>query len=90
MIASGYVKDQILPVDIMLVIYYFEVYLIVYYVHKVGLEIGGPTVSFSNIYNRCARCDGLNFFEFVGIEALKVAELINGNLAILGKNSLNI
>lgn len=90
LIARGYEKEQILPVEIMLEKYYDEVYHIEYYEHKVGLEIGGPTVSFSNIYNRCARCDGLNFFEFVGIEALKVAELINGNLAILGKNSLNI
>jgi len=61
LIARGYEKEQILPVEVILEKYYDEVYHIEYYEHKVGLEIGGPTVSFSNIYNRCARCDGLNF-----------------------------
>lgn len=61
LIEKGYEKEHILPIDSLLERYYDEIFHIEYYEQKVGLEIGGPTVSFSSIYNKCVRCDGLNF-----------------------------
>lgn len=61
LIKEGYKKEQILSVDILLEKYFDQMYHIECFDQKVGLEIGGPTIGFYNIYSKCAICDGVNF-----------------------------
>ncbi len=61
LVQKGYEKERILSIEVLLEKYYDKIYRIEYYEKKEGLEVGGPTMRFGNIYNKCARCDGLNF-----------------------------
>lgn len=57
----GYKENQIMLIDSLLDTYLDKVFLINKYIGKEGVEIGGPTDLFSNIYDKCISCDGVNF-----------------------------
>ncbi len=61
LIKKGYKKEQILLIDQLFEKYLDEVFDIQTFIGKTGLEIGGPTKLFFNIYKQCTICDNVNF-----------------------------
>lgn len=63
LIQKGYDEEKILLIDDFWKEYLDKVYYIEKYINKNGLEIGGPTELFYNIYDKCLSCDNVNFSE---------------------------
>lgn len=58
---NGYGKKNIFLIDRIIEQYLDDLYLIDKLQGKRGIEIGGPTDLFFNIYDKCAACDNVNF-----------------------------
>lgn len=60
LIEKGVAQNAIYTIDevITVGIYHNECYE-----KKAGVEIGGPSAIFKNVYKRCTKCDGINFSE---------------------------
>lgn len=61
LIKKGYRKKQILLIDWLYNSYLDDVLNIDLFTGKAGIEIGGPTGLFNNIYRKCLSCDNVNF-----------------------------
>lgn len=61
LIQEGYREEQILSVDVLLDKYFKKIYSIEKFDRKSGIEIGGPSRLFSNIYEVCSSCDNVNY-----------------------------
>lgn len=57
----GFRKEQIIPLDEIISQCMNLIFPEDIYHHKGGIEIGGPSFIFSNIYRICGKCDGVNF-----------------------------
>lgn len=63
LIQSGMRKDKIISLRHFLAPYIDQLFHTQLYQNKLGIEIGGPSEIFSNIYSVCKSCDGVNFSE---------------------------
>lgn len=61
LIKKGYDKEKIIVIDDIYGNYLDRAYFIERFIQKRGIEIGGPTELFRNIYNKCLMCDNVNF-----------------------------
>lgn len=61
LIQSGVRKDKIISLQHFLAPYIDQIFHTQLYNNKSGVEIGGPSEIFSNIYSVCKSCDGINF-----------------------------
>lgn len=61
LIKGGYEKESILLIDQLFKEYLDKIYMIDRIIGKAGIEIGGPTELFYNIYDKCSSCDNVNF-----------------------------
>lgn len=61
LIGKGYRKEQIILIDWLYESYLDDIFQINRFERKNGVEIGGPTGFFNNMYVRCQSCDNVNF-----------------------------
>lgn len=61
LIEEGIEKDQIILADRLYEYYFDKMYCIEKFKGKLGVEIGGPSYLFFNIYDKCRACDGVNY-----------------------------
>lgn len=61
LIQNGYEKERIFLIDKIIGQYLNKLYHIEKFRGKVGIEVGGPSDLFFNIYDNCRACDGVNF-----------------------------
>lgn len=61
LIQSGVQEDKIISLTCFLYTYTDRVFHTKFYQNQTGIEIGGPSTIFSNIYSVCEKCDGVNF-----------------------------
>ena len=61
LVKRGFREEQIFTLDEILKPLFYDFIHIDCYQGKEGIEIGGPSNVFSNIYNVCKKCDNINF-----------------------------
>lgn len=64
LVKRGYESNCIFLIDSFFETYLDTIYGIENFREKTGIEIGGPSALFYNIYNKCAVCDGVNFSSY--------------------------
>lgn len=85
LIQNGYNENKIFMIDNIVEQYLNKLYCIEKYSGKVGLEIGGSTELFFNIYNKCKVCDNVNFSLYT-IWGKNDTDIFKYKNKILGKN----
>lgn len=58
---NGFKEDNILKLDAFIEAILNDVYHKEFFLGKKGIEIGGPSFIFKNLYGICSSCDGVNF-----------------------------
>lgn len=61
LIEKGFIAEKIVVIDQLFEEYTDKIYHIERFAQKEGVEIGGPTKLFGNIYDKCSACDNVNF-----------------------------
>lgn len=61
LIKNGHLEEYIFSIDSFIEQYLNKQYYIDKFKDKSGIEIGGPTELFFNVYNNCLTCDNVNF-----------------------------
>lgn len=85
LIEKGYEAEKIISIDHIYKEYLDRVYSVERFVKKTGIEIGGPTKLFCNIYDKCLVCDNVNFSASTVWAENNTGDFEYGN-KVLGRN----
>ena len=94
LIKSGVQKYKIISLQHFLAPYNDQLFHTQLYQNKLGIEIGGPSELFSNIYSVCKSCDGVNYSDrtvwWEGQDAYQYNEKILGKVCICDATDMSI